>query len=83
MRNGSDTELGRGKHKKNRLISFFTSLYRLLQTANVVSIESIDTNMFHSIPIIIWIILEHDSVIADLAPKYSPPDVQTLSESTR
>merc|ERR1712062_255828 len=27
--------------------------------------------------------LEPDSLIADFSPKYSPPDVQTLSESTR
>ena len=41
MRDMSDPELGKRKQKKNSLLSLFTSLYRLLQTANVVSTESI------------------------------------------
>ena len=84
MRDMSDTELGKRKEKRNSLLSLFTSLYRLLQTANVVSTESILIPKCPTvIPIISLIILEPNSVIADLAPKYSPPNVQTLSESTR
>ena len=83
MRGRSDTELGKTRQKKNSLLSFFTSLYRLLQKANVVRIESMDEKSASLIPIISWILLEADSVIADFAPKYSPPDIHRLSESTR
>ena len=47
----ADTELGRSKRKKNSLLSLFSSLYRLLQTANVVSTESIHMKVCHSVPI--------------------------------
>ena len=45
----ADTELGKAKRKKTSLLSLFPLLYRLLQTANVVSKESIDMKVCHSV----------------------------------
>ena len=86
MRHSSDSEGGRGqgarslKHNKT-LTSILTSLCRVLQqTAKVGSKESMDVK--NSLCHLVFFV-EPDAETVETIPKYRPPDVQSLSQSTR